>query len=72
MTGFTIELLYPTGWRRHGEIYWRLQDATKAADKAVSKSHARAARVLPLTIKADEVYSVGLSASQAVGDSCGE
>lgn len=50
MTGYILEFLFPTGWRRQGRVYWRLSDAVHAADLSVSDDGARGYRVLPVKI----------------------
>jgi hypothetical protein len=55
--GYLIELLFPTGWRRPGEIYWRFADAEHAARQAVAES-ARAARVIPLRVSENSVLEL--------------
>lgn len=57
MSGFILECLYATGWKRAGDLYWRLADAKAEANKRV-RGNARACRVLPVTIEEAEAYSV--------------
>ena len=52
MTGFLLELLYPTGWRRSGELYWRLGDCIAAGEEALDDG-ARGYRCLPAVIQAE-------------------
>lgn len=56
MTGFIIERLYPTGWRRSGEVYWRFTDALTACDRAISEDCARAVRILPVLVHGQPVW----------------
>jgi hypothetical protein len=56
MTGFIVERLFPTGWRRSGEVYWRFNDALAACDRAISEDCARAVRVLPLVVNLQPVW----------------
>lgn len=58
MSGFILECLFATGWRRTGDLYWRLSDAKREADKRVKGGRARASRVLPVTVQPESVYSV--------------
>ena len=46
MQGFIIERLYPTGWRRSGELYWRLSDAERESRRAMQEHEARGVRIL--------------------------
>jgi hypothetical protein len=55
--GYLLELLFPTGWRRTGEVYWRFADAEHAARQAMAET-ARGARVLPIRICPDAVLEL--------------
>ena len=57
MQGFVLELLFPTGWRRPGTIYWRFADAEHAARLALADT-ARAARVIPVRVLPDAVLEL--------------
>jgi hypothetical protein len=50
MNAFTLERLFPTGWRRDGQILWRLEDATHEAEKLVSSGEVRGIRVLAIQV----------------------
>jgi len=50
VNGFLLEVLFPTGWRRAGDIHWRFADAELAARQALDEDLARAARVLPVQV----------------------
>ena len=50
MQGFILECLYPTGWRRSGELYWRLSDAERELQRAMQEDEARGVRVLAVHI----------------------
>jgi hypothetical protein len=54
---FILELLFPTGWRRSGELYWRVVDAEFAARRALADT-ARGARVLPVRVSATAVIEL--------------
>lgn len=54
MTGYIIEFLIATGWRREGEIYWRLADARRVVRRRMRGS-TLAARILTATIDPDAV-----------------
>jgi hypothetical protein len=56
--GYLLELLFPTGWRRPGTIYWRFTDAESAARQSLSKNAARGARVMPVRILPDAVLEL--------------
>jgi hypothetical protein len=55
--GFVLELLFATGWRRHGELYWRFTDGEHAARQAISET-ARGARVLPVCVSPNAVLEL--------------
>jgi len=50
MLAYLIERLYPGGWRRDGEVHWRLGDAMAAADAAVADDLVRGYRILAAQI----------------------
>ena len=50
MQGFLLERLYPTGWRRSGELYWRLSDAERELQRAMQEDEARGVRVLAVHV----------------------
>ncbi len=58
MDAYLLECLFPTGWRRTGEIYWRYADALTAANLAIRDSSARAVRVLPVRVSSDAVMKI--------------
>ena len=35
MQAFLLERLYPTGWRRSGELYWHLSEAERESSSLV-------------------------------------
>lgn len=54
---YVIETLLATGWKRAGDLYWRLSDAKAEADKRI-REHARACRVLPVSVGEIAILSV--------------
>jgi hypothetical protein len=50
MQGYLLEVLFPTGWRRSGNILWRFAEAEVAARAAIAEDEARAVRVLPVRV----------------------
>jgi excisionase family DNA binding protein len=36
MNGFILEQLFPTGWRRDSQIFWRFSDATTEAERTIT------------------------------------
>ncbi len=50
MQGFLIERLYPTGWRRDGEIWWRFCDATVECDRSLREELILGVRVLAVQV----------------------
>jgi hypothetical protein len=58
MTGFIIESLYSTGWRRNGDLYWRYQDALKEANRRLKDECARAIRILPVRVGTSPVCEI--------------
>lgn len=58
MNAYLLECLFPTGWRRTGEIYWRYSDAVAAANTAMHESAARAVRVLSVHVHPDAVLNI--------------
>lgn len=49
MSGFLLERLFPTGWRRTGEVYWSYLDAESEANRALEDG-ARSVRILSVSI----------------------
>jgi hypothetical protein len=50
MNAYLIELLFPTGWRRMGELQWRVGDAIATGEHAIADG-ARGYRVLAVTVQ---------------------
>ena len=67
MQAFLLERLYPTGWRRSGELYWRLTDAERESQRAINECTARGVRVLSVRINPDAVIEM-LADSLGGGD----
>lgn len=55
MQAFIIEKLFPTGWRRSSELYWRLADAAGESRRTIQEGEARGVRVLAVRINPDAV-----------------
>ena len=58
MQAFLLERLFPTGWRRGGELFFRLSDATREADRLVTTHELRGVRILPVRILSDAVVEL--------------
>ena len=56
MSGFVIESLYLTGWRRGSQVYWRYVDAVREAQTQLSEDESRAVRILPIKVADDPVF----------------
>ncbi|QDS86169.1 hypothetical protein EC9_03280 [Rosistilla ulvae] len=54
MNAFVLERLLPTGWRRSGELFWRLEDAMRASQNEISDG-ARAIRILSVAINPNAI-----------------
>ncbi len=63
MTGFVLEKLYPNGWRRSNELFWRFEDANHAAKEAIGDL-ARAVRVLPVRVSPYAVHEINRDRDQ--------
>jgi hypothetical protein len=66
--GYLLETLFPTGWRRPGNIYWRFADAEDAARQAIEQDAARAARVLTLRVNPKAVLELTAQRQEAAHD----
>jgi hypothetical protein len=64
MQAFLIERLYPTGWRRSGELYWRLSDVDRELNRIIAERGARGVRVLPVRIGSAAVIERVLQSSE--------
>jgi len=58
MQAFILERLFPTGWRRCGELFWRLADAECESRRILDQHEARGVRVLPVRIHSDAVLEL--------------
>ena len=58
MQAFLLERLYPTGWRRSGELYWRLSDAERESQRTMKHQNVRGVRVLAARINPDAVMEL--------------
>ena len=58
MQAFLLERLFPTGWRRSGELYWRLSDAERESQRTMYEHKARGVRVLSVRINPEAVIEV--------------
>ena len=56
MQGFVLEQLFPTGWRRNCQLFWRFRDAEHEADRVLRDCEARGVRILSVRIQADAVF----------------
>lgn len=56
MSGFIIESLYPSGWRRSSQVYWRYQDAVREAETQLAEEEASAVRVLAIRVDETPFY----------------
>ena len=55
MQGYVLELLFPTGWRRTGQILWRYDDAIREADRILTDDEARGVRILSVRVHPEAV-----------------
>jgi hypothetical protein len=58
MQAFLLERLYPTGWRRTGELFWRRSDAEHESTRALHERKVRGVRVLAAHINPVAVIEV--------------
>ena len=58
MQAFLLERLFPTGWRRSGELYWRLSDAEQESQRTMQEQKVRGVRVLSVRINPDAVIEL--------------
>ena len=56
MAAFLLECLFPTGWRRGGQLYWRLEDATREAERLVREREVRGSRVLVAGVGSEVIF----------------
>lgn len=55
MQGFVLEQLFPTGWRRDGQLYWRYGDADREADRLLRECEARGVRILSVRVNPEAI-----------------
>jgi hypothetical protein len=55
MVAYLLERLYPAGWRRGGEMYWRLGDAVAAGEAAIEDDVVGGYRVLVANVNPQAV-----------------
>ena len=55
MQAFLLERLYPTGWRRSGELYWHLSEAERESRRTLQEQQVRGVRVLAVRVNPDAV-----------------
>ena len=55
MQAFLLERLYPTGWRRSGELYWQLSEAEHESRRTLKDQQARAVRVLTVRVNPEAI-----------------
>lgn len=53
MQGFILEQLYPTGWRREGQLFWRFSDAVLESQRLLAAKEVRGVRVLSVRVLGD-------------------
>jgi hypothetical protein len=53
---FVLEHLFPTGWRRDGQLFWRFGDAEREASRILKDGEARGVRILPVRVNSDAVF----------------
>ncbi|MCB9875818.1 MAG: hypothetical protein H6821_16740 [Planctomycetaceae bacterium] len=58
MQAFLLERLFPTGWRRSGELYWRLSDAERESQRTMQEQNVRGVRILAVRINPEAVIEL--------------
>ena len=56
MHGFLIERLFPTGWRRDGQLWWRYADALTECERALGQDFIRGVRILAVRIQPEAIH----------------
>ena len=64
MRAFLLERLYPTGWRRTGDLYWRLFDAEREARRIVARGEVRGVRLLSVRVNPDAILELAADSAQ--------
>ena len=65
MLAYLIERLYPTGWRRDGQVFWRLADAAAESDRALAAGEVRGTRILAARVCPDALAESFAARSEA-------
>ncbi len=68
MQAFLLERLFPTGWRRSGQLFWRLSDAERESQRTIQEDMVRGVRVLAARINPDAIIELLADARQDGGD----
>lgn len=55
MQAYILETLLSKGWRKGGEVFWTLGDATDNARQMIRRKTARQVRILPAKIDLEPV-----------------
>ena len=58
MHAFLLEQLFPTGWRRSGDLFWRLSDAERESKRCIRDENVRGVRVLSVRVNPDAVIEI--------------
>jgi hypothetical protein len=58
MDAFLLETLLSKGWRKGGEVFWTVEDATTAGRTLVKRKIARGVRVLPVSVGLQPVAEI--------------
>lgn len=61
MDAFILETLVAHGWRRGGEVFWTLEDATEVGRQLIKRRHARRVRVLKADLALNPVAELPLA-----------
>ena len=55
MQAFLLERLYPTGWRRSGDLFWQLSEAERESRRTIQEQKVRGVRVLSVRVNPDAI-----------------
>ena len=69
MTGYIVETLVATGWRRSNIVHYRYQDAEHHARDNIADGIARAVRILSFNLNEQPVFQHERDDSQLAGKS---
>jgi len=67
MQAFLLETLLTKGWRKGGEVFWTLEDASRAGRALLKRKGARAVRILPLQVALQPVAELPEAATPRIG-----